>query len=201
MLTVGTLFAAILTAALTWWNGPLEAIDADTYSRIQPGFFELHGIVLTASLCFAVAVGVLASAVIRRTVPAMAASIPAFLLSWFGLPRLCSRLLPVHEQLYAVGTTNPRQGLGDWTITDVPFDHSGNLVALRSICPLQQSVPKTEGVKQMQQCFIDQGMQFRDLYHPLSQFWALQGIDGALLLTASIALFSLAGWWTTHRIA
>lgn len=38
-------------------------------------------------------------------------------------------------------------------------------------------------------------------YQPDSHFWALQGTETGIYLTAAIALLGAAAWWTTRRLS
>jgi hypothetical protein len=60
----------------TWWYGPW----LPTFGRLNPGqAYEVSGIVFAARTLFAFTLGALAGSVIRRTVPAMAATAAAWL--------------------------------------------------------------------------------------------------------------------------
>lgn len=64
------------SALFSWWYGPWDAIQG----RISPfGAYEISGVVFAARTLFAFSLGALAGAIIRRTVPAMAATAVAFL--------------------------------------------------------------------------------------------------------------------------
>ena len=67
-LTVGTL---AFSALATWWYGPFDAINGRLSSY---GAYEITGVIFTARTLFAFAVGALLGLLIRRTVPAMAAT-------------------------------------------------------------------------------------------------------------------------------
>src|SRR5439155_3242979 len=64
--------AAVLSAMVSWWSRPFVAAGDD---RLSPGVFDLRGAVPVAYAVFALAAGIAAGTLIRRTVPAMGASI------------------------------------------------------------------------------------------------------------------------------
>ena len=71
--------AAIVVTGLysprfTWWSQPLDRFD----DRIAAAIFAQRGIAPVAYTLFALALGVLAGAVLRRTLPAMAVTIVGF---------------------------------------------------------------------------------------------------------------------------
>lgn len=74
--TVLTALALGFSALFSWWYGPWNAIQG----RISPwGAYEISGIVFAARTVFAFSLGALVGAIIRRTVPAMAATAALFL--------------------------------------------------------------------------------------------------------------------------
>ncbi len=75
--------AAAFAWTLTWWSRPFVTVSNE--GRFAPGIFDLRGIVPVAYALFALAVGVAAGALIRRTVPAMAASIAAYAAARIGV--------------------------------------------------------------------------------------------------------------------
>ncbi|MFE5243411.1 MULTISPECIES: ABC transporter permease [unclassified Streptomyces] len=66
---------ALLSLMVTWWASPLDEINSD---RFTPVVFDGRGIVPLAYAAFAFTVGVCAGLLIRRTVPAMAATLAVF---------------------------------------------------------------------------------------------------------------------------
>ena len=65
-----SMFAAF-AALVTWWSA-MFVWAGDT--RLLPGVFDIRGIVPIAYVLFALALGVAAGTLIRRTLPAMAAT-------------------------------------------------------------------------------------------------------------------------------
>jgi ABC-type transport system involved in multi-copper enzyme maturation permease subunit len=72
LLGVGlTAMALAFSALFTWWYGPFDAISG----RMTPyGAYEVSGLVFAAHTLFGFALGALLGLLIRRTVPAMAAT-------------------------------------------------------------------------------------------------------------------------------
>src|SRR5213080_2500666 len=60
---------------ISWWLGPL---DRSTGDRFQPPIFDQQGLVPVAYAVFALALGIAAGAVLKRTMPAMAATLVGF---------------------------------------------------------------------------------------------------------------------------
>ncbi len=80
--------AGLLSLVVTWWSSPIDRVNMTLYTS-----FDQRGIVPIGYAAFAFAFGVLAGVVIRRTVPAMAATLVGFvaarlLFNHFVLPKL-----------------------------------------------------------------------------------------------------------------
>ncbi len=117
---------------VTWWTSPFDAIKDFPFSN-----FELRDIAPMGYAAFAFALGVAAGAVIRRTLPAMAATLVAFagvrvaFTQWVR-PRFAS---PLHYagrlSLFSFGgsTAIPGKGQeGDWVISETTYNARGNVI-------------------------------------------------------------------------
>jgi hypothetical protein len=67
--------AGLLSFAVTWWSSPFDRLTLD---RFAPDVFSERGIVAIGYAAFAFALGVAAGVVIRRSLPAMAVTLVAF---------------------------------------------------------------------------------------------------------------------------
>jgi hypothetical protein len=72
----GISVAALLSLMVTWWASPIDRVNAN---RFTPGVFDERGIVAIGYAAFGFALGVGAGVLIRRSVPAMATTLGAFL--------------------------------------------------------------------------------------------------------------------------
>jgi hypothetical protein len=68
--------AGLLSLMVSWWASPLDRTSAN---RFSPPYFDERGIVVIGYAAFAIALGVTAGLLIRRTVPAMATTLAAFI--------------------------------------------------------------------------------------------------------------------------
>jgi hypothetical protein len=66
--------AGLLSLIVTWWASPIDTVTANRFSA---PLFDERGVVVIGYAAFAVAVGVTAGLVIRRTLPAMATTLVA----------------------------------------------------------------------------------------------------------------------------
>jgi hypothetical protein len=67
------IFAGVLSLLVTWWSSPLDRAKGSLYST-----FDQRDIVPIGYAAFALALGVTAGLLIRRAIPAMAATLVAF---------------------------------------------------------------------------------------------------------------------------
>jgi hypothetical protein len=215
----GTKVAALAAAALvgsaslawilSWWSRPFVAASDN---RFSPGVFDLRGIVPVAYALFALATGVAAGTLIRRTVPAMAATIGVYaavrlavelwLRPHFASPSTVS---------YPFIGINPRSGLGDWVLSTKTLDGAGHLLGngqvldfnmLGSRCPglpLPSEGPVNKDA--VQACIRRLGLHVQATYQPGSRYWAFQGIESAIFLALAVGLVGFSLWWIRNRIA
>jgi hypothetical protein len=88
--------AGLLSLMVTWWASPLDRVHMNTF-----GTFDQRDIVPIGYAAFAFALGVTAGVFIRRTVPAMAATLVAFVAARIAVihwirPHL---ITPAHQEL------------------------------------------------------------------------------------------------------
>src|ERR1700691_2921885 len=75
MLLAAGVIAGIAATLVTWWSGPDHALNADAFMANR---FDLIDIVPIAYAIFAMALGICAGAVLRRTVPALGVMLAVF---------------------------------------------------------------------------------------------------------------------------
>jgi hypothetical protein len=108
-----TAFALAFSALFTWWYGPFDAISGRMTSY---GAYEISGLVFAARTLFGFTLGALLGLLIRRTVPAMAATAAV----WVAVvvPSIL-RLRPlIHKPHTAIGAVAKGPNPGH----DVPFN-------------------------------------------------------------------------------
>jgi hypothetical protein len=111
-----TAAAALLSLAMTWWAGPIQAaIESGQASngifgvaRISPWMFDARGIAPIGHTAFAFALGVTAGLVVRRTVPAMAVTLAVFVAVQIAMPAVVRSQLGPAELTTAITAENLR---------------------------------------------------------------------------------------------
>ena len=96
VLIFGVLASAALALGLlaTWTLDPLTAAFGGRYNSV---WHDVQGMVPVACILFAFAVGVAASALIRRTIPAMAVTLAAYAVTRIPIEFIRARFAPRHD--------------------------------------------------------------------------------------------------------
>ena len=119
--------AAAFAALVTWWSALFVQAGDD---RLQPGIFDIRGIVPIAYVLFALALGVLAGTLIRKTLPAMAATLAGYV-GVRAIVALVARrfYLPAKTLTSGMFGPNPRMFNGDWVLSTNTLDRAGKVIA------------------------------------------------------------------------
>jgi len=192
LLAAATLvFAALASGLVMWWRSPFDTLQG----RMSPSGFDIEGLVVPAYALFALAVGVLAGLVFRRTVPAMTATLVVFVATRlvvlkFLRPHFDS---PLHR--VAVATDAGRQ-TGDWVLSDTLVDAVG-----RRITAGREDL----AILHAQQAGIDPHTYLVTLgwkrvltYQPGGRFWTFQVMEAGLFVALAVAIV-LATIWLVRR--
>src|SRR5438874_240179 len=154
--------ASVLTLTITWWYRAFDHVEAHQYA-----VFDRRSLVPIGYALFAFAVGALAGAVVRRTVPAMAVTLAVFVFVRVGValwvrPHLLS---PRHEYVPlslagqfgfeshngAAAAITARAGgpMNAWTLSDHMVTSSGHVASyadrvafVQQYCPSLSLPPK-----------------------------------------------------------
>ena len=76
MLLAAAVWGGAISALVTWWEGPNNALQLNMF---DPGRFDIMGIVPVAYSLFAMALGIAAGTLLRRTLPAIAVTLAGFI--------------------------------------------------------------------------------------------------------------------------
>ena len=75
LLLAAAVLAGAVSALVTWWMGPDHALNADAFKTNR---FDITGIAPVGYAIFAMALGICAGMLLRRTVPALAVTLAGF---------------------------------------------------------------------------------------------------------------------------
>jgi hypothetical protein len=198
LLLAAAAWGAVVAALTTWWASPT---NAEHGSEFYPGRFDLLYLVPVAYAVFAMALGICAGALIRRTVPAMAITLGGFVAA-----RIAVTLWVRPHYLSAVtvtrGLTAQIQPSGSfWLISQGERNPAGQLMAGPQGQPAAFGVPvgslpracagvarPTGGLTPACRAALT-GFHSFVTYQPASRFWPFQGIEtGVFVVLAALLL-------------
>lgn len=196
--SVTTLAALALGLVAAWTLAPLAPAFG---TRFNSTWFDIQGVVPAACMFFALAAGIASSAVLRRTIPAMAIALVLFAAARFPVHLVRSHLAPtaVHTVAYPLADLLPNIDSGyavhtgrvdpnDWILSTTRFNPDGHEVGgfnnrdvLITYCPALP--PRGEVTRAEQQACLPllRGLSGREVtrYQPASHFWRIQATEAA----------------------
>jgi ABC-type transport system involved in multi-copper enzyme maturation permease subunit len=213
------LLAVVLSAAaevfsllLSWYYQPYfaagnQALSLTEMTPFSPGLFDLRGIGFAAWTLAAFAIGTLVGMLIRRVVPAIAAT----LVVYAGLAFAAGGFLRSHYLAPLVTSSQNLPGsawsLSQWWTIGGKFAFAGNppITLLQQFCPAGPPVPVGPGGKPkaagLAECLTQHGYTQWTQYQPASRFWMFQWIEGGCLLALSVLLIAATVWLVRRRAA
>jgi hypothetical protein len=191
VLSAGLLASGALLAVLIWWNSPSVQIFGDPFSA---SVYDTSGPVWVATALLALALGLFAGALTRRTVAAIFLTVVLFVAIRVPVELLWrpSFETPV-TVTYAIDQQNPPAlSNQDWIVSQGYIDAHGNRSTdLRQICTRDETFT---------QCLQANGVQAQYIaYQPGERFWTFQWIETSIYVVFSVlALF--AAFWLVRRL-
>jgi ABC-2 family transporter protein len=203
------LAAAGYALLVTWWRAPLDQTTGNRSGRFAYGLFDLEGLVPIGYALFAVALGVFAGALTRKTQTAMAVTLVGFLATRLPVEFLArAHYLPLVRRTFPlVGTMAPNQLTGDWIVTAGIYSAQGTRLSggkfgsySQTVCPPPNSAtaPATTDP-----CLAEFGPDAYnlELVHPADRYWLFQGIETALFVALAVLLLAAAIYLIRRRIS
>jgi hypothetical protein len=208
--------AGLLSLMLTWWSSPIDtAINLSGSTRIDltrlgPTLFDTRDITPVGYAAFAFALGVTAGLLIRRTVPAMAATLACYAFVQFAWPIWIRQYLiaPAHAivaldpaNVFQIRDTNNVMSLsamptfsqqGAWVLSSKIVGSSGWPVRIPAYPACMSGSSNA-----MHACLAwIGGLHLRQVvtYEPASRFWEFQWTETAMFVAAAVALAGFCTW-------
>src|SRR6266567_117535 len=191
VLGAGLLASGALLALLSWWNSPSVQIYGDSFST---RVYDTSGPVWVATALLALALGIFAGALTRRTVAAIFLTMVLFLairapVEWLWRPNFETPVTitwPIDQQ------EPPALSNQAWRFASGYIDAQGNRSSdLREGCTREMTTT---------QCLQANGVQANYIsYQPGDRFWTFQWIETGIYMGFSVlALF--AAVWLVRRL-
>jgi hypothetical protein len=217
--------AGLLSFMFTWWSSPLDTVRMTPFTS-----FDQRDLVPVGYAAFAFVLGVTASVLIRRTLPAMATALGGFVaarlaVAHWGRPDLAPRLeatVPDTTIAAPASSSSSAGGLDprDWVISDQTINAKGQVIGqFGSIGPSGNttvslgahgiaiqgagSCPSlhSQTPQNVQRCVDQLGVRELLSYQPVGHYWAMQWAELAIFLGATAALSGLCLWWVRRRLS
>jgi hypothetical protein len=211
LLLAAALWGGAISALVTWWSGPVNAQQGNAFLVNN---FDTQGIVPIGYSMFALALGIAAGALLRRTLPAIAVTIVGFAaVRLVVAEELRQHLLPPVTRLVSL-TSNWAPSGTAWILGNGFANKAGQ--ALPSFGnysgPALNGTPVSDFPAACQQilngsqgptdafnaCLARAGFQQFFSYQPAYRFWPIQGIEAGLYLLATAGLLAIA-WFALRR--
>jgi hypothetical protein len=190
VLGAGLLASGALLALLSWWNSPSVQISGLFETRV----YDTSGPVWVATALLALALGIFAGALTRRTVAAIFLTIVLFLAIRVPVELLWRPNFETPLTMtYSIDQQNPPAlSNQDWIVSQGYVDAQGNRSTdLREYCTRDETST---------QCLQANGVQANYIsYQPGDRFWTFQWIETGIYVGFSVlALF--AAVWLVRRL-
>jgi ABC-type transport system involved in multi-copper enzyme maturation permease subunit len=198
VLGAGAVAAGALLALMIWWYGPFSQLNG----RFNPPAYDFEGPVLIGVTVMALALGIAAGTVTRRTIPAILLTLALILaIRWAvvigGLRANFEPPILVTWPL-AQGDNPPiTLNYQDWRINDGYLDAHGNISnTLRCVSSSPQTPPNPV------QCAQADGYRsFGLTYQPKDRFWTFQWIETGIYLAISALAIAATAFLVRRRLS
>jgi len=190
-----------IAALTTWWSGPNNALFA---SAFEPGHFDTQGIVPIGYAVFAMALGIAAGTVARRTLPAIAVALGGFIalrlvISDFVRPHYIAAVTTYYNVTGSFTPPGQAWVLGQGAVSKtgqvVPAGWGDLFPALPASCQKLLPVglvPKAgSGMPAVFSCMQAHGWRGFATYQPASRYWPFQGIETGIYVLLAAALIAV----------
>ena len=194
--------AGAFSVLFSWYFQPFFAEGQQ--NPIAPLVFDLRGVAFAAWTLAAFAIGALAGMLIRRVVPAIAATLAVYA----GLALAAGNFLRPHY-LTPLVTSSLKLPATAWVVSQWwtkggRFAFAGRFPpdnVVRQICPPSAMGFGKVGPEPLAQCVVRHGYTQWTSYQPASRFWPFQWIEGGWLLALSVLLIAVTVWLVRRRAA
>jgi hypothetical protein len=212
LLLAAALWGGAVSALVTWWSSPVNALEQQNFQAAQ---FDIQGIVPIGYAVFAVALGIAAGALLRRTLPAMAVTLVVFtvvrlvisedfrshyltpvtkIFSFRQPPALTGSYWLVSSGLVGPNGRVPSPvGGAHLTVDGVAINPAGLPSACRNLV-FQHSLS-------LFSCLTARGYHAFISYQPASRYWTFQGIETGIFVLLAAVLIAVAAIVVLRRDA
>lgn len=205
LLLAAAITVGAVSALVTWWSGPSHALEANAFLANQ---FDVIDIVPVGYAVFAMALGICAGTLLRRTIPSLAVTLAGFV----GIRALVSQWLRLHYMtpiFVSYKLTSNFTPPGDYLGVSQgilgpnsrPLISNYNIPNLNGVQIPAGCKPNSNPLSNPWTCLAAHGYRGYLTYQPANRFWTFQGIETAIFLTVAAALLGFTFWVLKRRDA
>jgi ABC-type transport system involved in multi-copper enzyme maturation permease subunit len=207
---------AAFSVLVSWYYQPYfatgnQALGLSGMSPFSPGVFDLREVAFPAWTLAAFAIGALAGMLIRRVVPAIAATLAVYA----GLAFATGDFLREHYLTPLVTTNNFNLSGSAWVISEW-WTKGGTTLSqstlrqvmdpvferlMPAVPPDQVHLYKVPTLLNAEQYLTQHGYTYWTRYQPGSRLWPFQWIEGGWLLALSVLIIAATLWLVRRRAA
>jgi hypothetical protein len=211
LLLATAVLAGVVSAVVTWWSGPSNALTADAFEANR---FDVTDIVPVGYAIFAMALGICAGALLRRTLPALAVTLAGFAAvrvatsQWLRLHymtpvtvyyKLTAPFVPAGSYL---GVSQGVVGANGKLPASSPGANAVGADGVPVPAACQQFMGRTNAnLHAVLSCMSAHGYRGYVTYQPASRFWAFQGIETGIFVVLAAVLLAVTFWVLKRRDA
>jgi hypothetical protein len=200
VLAFSVVLMAAVSALVTWWYDAQGNLLGGS-GRFDPSVYELRGLMPVAYTVFAVGLGLFFSSVLRRTVPALGATLGVWM---FGRLAFTNWIRPtVMKPIVSVtGAFKPEQiPMGSWEISNDLVNSSGHVVRGFPIEACGVSDRQVVSRETVDSCMAKLGFHSVTKYQPATRYWHFVTVETASYVGVALILMAVAYWYTLRRDA
>jgi len=205
ILLAAAAWAGAVSALVTWWSSPENALK---HQNFRPGQFDVQGIVPVGYALFAVALGIMAGTLVRRTLPALAITLGAFaalrvLIAYFVRPHYLAPITTITSLTSHAGPAGSY-----WSLALGNVDPNGQMLAsnglsnylgyghesitIPSVCrEVFGGQQPGRAAEKLASCLSAHGYRGFITYQPASRYWPFQGIETGIFVILAAALIAV----------
>ena len=200
VLLAAAVWGGAVSALVTWWSSPDNALQLDAFNANR---FDIQGIVPVGYALFAVALGIAAGTLLRRTLPAMAVTLAVFIAVRVVIAQVVRpHYMTAVTKIYSLGTGYIPRG-SYLQLSQGVLGPKGQVISANSNGIVIGGVPASAAPAACQSvmargnpngaisCLMAHGYRGFVTYQPASRYWTFQGIETGIFVILAAALIAL----------
>lgn len=195
-LGVTVVVAGVMTALVTWWSGTPNSLYQD---RFDPLKFDTQNLMPVAFAVFALGLGFVAGAVIRRSLPTIAVTVGGFLALRLLFEIYVRPHLQTPVSLMSGLSTQLPVPPGAWVLGSTLIGPTGKSIA--GPFDPQTLCPSAFNRSTAAECLNRLGYHVKVSFQPATRYWRFQWIEAGAFVVVGLVLLMVGIFVTLRRDA